>query len=207
MLQTSIILFLSGALFGTLGDFIHVITETDGYPTGVGLLPFTGQPLWVPLLFGFASVGIGLIHPQLRSRFGPKNVRNEKAKDCLLANVIFLLLYAASGLLPFETGGIKDGVLALGAIGVWYRFDRTWLGVVLCAGTTAIGVGVEIFLTQYELFYYNPQTANFFGVPSWLPWLYSTAATSVGYLGGYLLTRLNRSSHDFQIPLSQMSRV
>src|SRR5690349_13802789 len=105
---TPVLLFLLGATLGTLGDYSHVASGTDGYPTPLLPLPFTQQPFWVPLLFGAACLGIVLTHLKMDFVIGPKNRRLLGVKTSLLACFAFLGLYAASGFLTLQTGGTRD---------------------------------------------------------------------------------------------------
>jgi hypothetical protein len=51
------------------------------------------------------------------------------------------------------------------------------LGIV----TAALGCFVEISMIRMEVFFYFEP--NFFGVPSWLPFLYFAGSVTVGNLG------------------------
>jgi hypothetical protein len=189
VIQIILALFLLGAVGGTLGDFFHVMTHTDGYPQFSWMLPGTGQPFWVPLLFGSATLAIGLSHPWINQWLGPKKIKRRSFAQIILGNLLFLLLYAASGFLPFATGGLQDILLMTGAISIWLYFDPTWQGAFLCVGTAILGTLVEITLTHFQGFFYYPEVANFYGVPSWLPWLYVAASVTVGNSGRFLLAR------------------
>lgn len=182
----ALLLFLGGALLGTLGDFFHVVTQTDGYQSPLYPLPGSGQPFWVPFLFGSAGLGIGLSHPFIGRRLGQKPRMGKSWMDVIAGILAFLFLYACSGFLSLETGGAKDAFLIIGALLVWVIFDRTWQGIVLGLSTALIGTSFEIFLSYIGGFYYYPHAANFAGVPSWLPWLYFPASITVGNAGRFL---------------------
>lgn len=186
MLKTMGILFASGAILGTLGDFVHVITQTDGYPPGGVFLPWLGQPFWVPLLFGSAGLSIGLSHLQADRWILQRPVPQKSLPAILSAGGVFLALYSASGVLPLPTGSGMDLVLALGCMTLWWVFDRTLWNLALGIATALIGVGVEIGLTQMGAFFYYPHAANFMGVPSWLPWLYISASLAVGHFARHM---------------------
>jgi hypothetical protein len=189
MVQRLVTLFLFGSVFGTLGDFFHVFTHTDGYLNPIFPLPWTEQPFWVPILFGSATISIGISHPFMDQWIGPKRRRLKTWPKVIFANSCFLLLYAMSGFLTLPSGGSRDSVLALGAIAIWVSFDRTIQGIFLALNTALFGTLVELSLTQFGAFYYDPSVANFHGVPSWLPWLYVAASVSVGNLGRLLSQR------------------
>jgi hypothetical protein len=185
----SSLLLIFGAVFGTLGDAFHVLSQTDGYtPTSLAI-PATGQPFWVPLLFGSATFLIGMTHSLADAVIGPKNRPARTWRNCILSNSSFLLLYAASGFLPLSTGGMKDWVLAMGAFGVWAIFGKTWQSILLGIGTAAVGTIFEMYLVHQGAFFYYPSVANLNGVPSWLPWLYVAASVSVGDMGRLFMQR------------------
>jgi hypothetical protein len=184
--KRSAALFCVGAVMGSLGDLFHVLSGTEGYPPDVGpFLPGGVQPYWVPLLFGGATVTIGLSHPLADRALGPGTPRRgtESWNRVAAGNVLVLAAWAASGFLPLATGGAKDLLLAATAAAVWWALDRTWQGLALGAGTAAIGTVIEASLVARGAFFYYPHATNFFGVASWLPWLYVTASVAVGNLG------------------------
>jgi hypothetical protein len=169
-----LVLFLAGAVVGPLGDFCHVLSDTDGYPVYSWIVPVLGLPLWVPPLFGLAAVGIGLSHPWADRFLGPKQPRPGLTNTFLITSALIALLvvWAASGFLPLETGGAKDLFMIAAALGMWFAYDRTWQGALL-----GLLTGV---------FYYRPQASNLWGVPSWLPVLYFCASIAVGNFGRFI---------------------
>jgi hypothetical protein len=173
--------FVLGALCGTTGDFVHVITQTDRYPHN-GLFPFlpllpVEMPVWVPFLFGGAVMLMGVAHKLLSSAFRPRLAGNKMAAT--LAPFIFVMLYALSGEIHAGTGGLQDVWLALAAILYWWVADGTAVGAMLALLTAVGGTLFEIFLVSVNGFSYYPQHANLLGVPSWLPWLYVAASVTV----------------------------
>lgn len=185
MADRLLVLFVIGAVLGTLGDFSHVDSLTLGYPP-LGLLLPGGQPFWVPLLFGSATIAIGVSHPWVNGWLGPKNFKKPSLIRSFAGCSFFLGLYCASSYLPFDTGGLKDLILMMGAWVTWVLFDRTWQGIFLGFCTAVLGCGVEIGLTHSGAFFYYPASSNFYQVPSWLPWLYFSASVGVGNLGRFL---------------------
>lgn len=183
-----LIIFVLGGIFGAAGDYSHVASQTDGYLNPLFPLP-TGQPFWVPFLFGSASLSIALSHLSADQLLGPKNRVRPSISFSILGVLIFLALYAASGFLPLTTGGLKDVLLWSCALLFWWAADRTWQGLFMSLGTAVVGTLVEIGLTQIGAFFYFPSVSNFFGVPSWLPALYITASVSVGNLARFILKR------------------
>jgi len=174
-----VIIFVLGAVLGPVGDLFHLLSGTTAYPDGF--------PFWAPLLFGAAGLGVGLSHPMADRVLGPSSSRLRPGVRCWtytgLGLAAFLGLYCASGYLPGKTGGLRDLLLAGGAIGVWVALDRTWQGLLLAAATALCGTLFEIGLVSTGAFYYLPGSSNFYGVASWLPWLYVAASVAMGNLG------------------------
>ncbi|MBI2711901.1 MAG: hypothetical protein HYX41_03405 [Bdellovibrio sp.] len=177
-----LLVFVLGGILGTAGDFSHVASQTDGYANPLYPLP-TGQPFWVPLLFGSASLGICISH-LLGDRFlkRPENLLAESWPSAVSGVLVFLGLYVTSGFLPLPTGGAKDLVLWIISLVFWLLADRTWQGALLAVGTAVVGTCVEIGLTQSGAFFYTQNESGFFGVPPWLPSLYIAASVAVGNL-------------------------
>ena len=103
--------------------------------------------------------------------------RNQMAGT--LAPLIFLVVYALSGVIQAGTGGLQDVWLATVAILFWWITDRTRIGAMLALLTAVGGTIFEIFLVSIHAFSYYPQHANLMGVPSWLPWLYVVASVAI----------------------------
>lgn len=175
------LLFLLGAILGTFGDELHVLSQIDGYPNPMAPIPGTGQPFWVPFLFGGATVLIALSHRSRRSRYPLTFIR------IVVGILAFIGLYALSAFIPIGFGPIKDLILALGAVLIWGLFDKTGIGLFHCAATALFGTAFEIMLTRSGVFFYSPGSDHLMGVPSWLPWLYVAASVAVGNSGSYLL--------------------
>jgi hypothetical protein len=193
MIQTIVALFLLGGIAATLGDYTHVLSGTLGYPTYSWMIPGTGQPFWVPLLMGSATVAIGLSHTWADGWLGKKPKRRLDLNRIVFAVLCFLALYGVSGFLPFSNGGPRDIVILAAALLIWFFFDRTWQGMVLGLCTGVMGTLVELSLTHAGIFYYYPESANFHGVASWLPWLYIAASVAGGNACRFLLSRQRAS--------------
>jgi hypothetical protein len=193
------ILAVTGALGGTLGDFCHVLSHTDGYPLSAGpQIPGMGIPFWVPPLFAAAGLGIGFSHPwadrQTGAAYAPRpGVRS--ATQLTWALALFLGTWALSGFWTVPAGGIKDLVLGTLAVASWIAFDRTWTGLGLALVTSALGTGAEIFqIRALGTFYYTEGNRNLFGAPSWLPFIYCCGSVAVGNLGRVLARGFIRAS-------------
>ncbi len=189
-------LFLAGFFLGPIGDYAHVATGTTGYPEGYAFY-ILGLPWWVPLLFGSAALSIGATHPSIDRHLGasPERAGSRGWKGVFAGMVGFIGLYVISGMLP-SPGGVSDVLLAAGAIAMWAALDRTWQGALLAASTALSGTAFEMFLVSNGVFFYQPGADNFFGVASWLPWLYVAASIAVANFARKLGSdlRLSRSS-------------
>ncbi len=185
-----ILVFVTGALFGTLGDWCHVISGTTGYPLDIYPWYFAGgkMPFWVPLLFGSAGIAIGMLHftfdhviawrkwKKIPARPGAKNLGM-----IVIQAIVFCTIYALSGFVTLPAGGLKDVMMGALALATWIAFDRTLQGFALGVMAAIGGVAVEIYLTSMGGFYYNASQANFLGVvPTWLGWLYMAASVTGG---------------------------
>ncbi len=182
------ILFFLGAAVGTGGDLFHLFSGTLDYPA-VHPRAFWGSPHWVPLIFGSATLLIGVSHPRFDSLLGARRPKPGERSwlACVGGIGWFLAMYAASGYLPLPTGGSRDIVLAGGAAAAWAVLDRSFAGLVQAAMTAAFGVLFEMLLIGLGAFAYHPANANFHTVPTWLPWLYVCASVTAGNFGRRLL--------------------
>ena len=183
-LKASAILFFSGAILGPVGDLCHLLTDTTSYPQQIYRFYFFNLiPFWVPLLFGSATLMIGLTHALCDAWFNVTQERfGTKHKVVgLLAPLFFLTVYGASGLIP-------RGVVLLGIIAFlfWFFLDRAPLGAIMALLTALAGTSVEIGLVSNGIFSYQPHVSGLFGVAPWLPWLYVMASVTVGNLGRLL---------------------
>lgn len=176
--------FILGAFIGTTGDFVHVITNTDGYPPN-GPAPFlpllpVNMPVWVPFLFGTAVMLMAGFHRLSSAKYTPRMGDN---KDyAYAAPVLFLILYALTGFITAGTGGLQDVWIAVVAIALWWVMDRTLWGAGFAIINALLGTAFEICLVHINGFYYYPEHSNLFGVPSWLPWLYVAASICISVL-------------------------
>ena len=173
--------FVAGAIAGTTGDFVHVITHTDGYPAD-GPFPFlpllpVKMPVWVPFLFGSAVMLMGVTHKLASTFYHPRLEKNTIVSSS--APFLFVLLYAMTGFLHTGTGGWEDIWLAVLTFLMWWFMDRTVMGAGLALLNAISGTLFEIFLVHMGGFFYYPEHSNLFGVPSWLPWLYMAASVCI----------------------------
>ena len=190
-LRRTTILFLLGAVLGTLGDSTHVLSGTEIYSQSALILPVLGTPAWVPVLFGSVAVVLGFLLPFFRALFEEECVERPGSPDrrqLILGLGCFLALWASSGFVPLPTGGARDLVLANAAILMWLIFDRRPVGVALGLGVAALGTCAESLLVHNHVFHYADGSSNVAGVPSWLPWLYFSASVAVGNVGRALVS-------------------
>lgn len=179
MLRASALLLLAGATLGSLLDAIHTHTGTTRYAAPLFFL----AAWWTPPLFAAAALAIGLQRP-LFTRWSGRAAPPPRGAIVALAMTLFVVAYAASGLLPFGWAG-KSAVLgALFAVTFWLC-DRTLLGLGLAALTAFGGWSVEATLMRNGLFFHKD--TEILGVAGWIPWLYATAAVAVGALGTWLM--------------------
>ena len=186
-MQTSIknhlLLFVLGAVFASLGNYFHVISQTLDYPiANTFFMEWFKQPYWSPLLFGVATWLIGISHIQMDRKIGPKLTpkRPKSFLVCTLGVLLFTLIYCISGYLPWEAGGLTDIILALCFLAIWFFWDRSWQGFALAMLTAIFGCITEIIIVKNEAFYYYPSVSNLINIPSWLPCLYASASITVG---------------------------
>lgn len=185
LIKKILILFFVGFFLGPIGDYSHVITDTTAYPQGVFDLYLLGIPIWVPFLFGSASLAVGISHPQMDKLLGPRKER-PGAKNWGLAIGglwLFLGIYILSGYLPWSGGIGNDLVLGGIAYLIWIGLDRSWQGIFLGLLTALGGTFVEIILVKLEVFSYLAPKDTLLGVASWLPWLYFSASVTIGNFG------------------------
>lgn len=157
------LLFVAGAVVGTLGDQIHVQFGVLAYPH-----PFPGmhgQAFWVPLLFGGA--GIAMVAGE-RAIVPPSLPRTASRVPLVSSFVLFAAAY-------FSTGLFKDHPLALAAglsLAWALRFALTPTRDKLVSGLLLAATGslFEAALSSTGAFYYFPPRVLL--VPIWLPALY-----------------------------------
>jgi hypothetical protein len=179
-----LISFVVGALVGTTGDFVHVTTKTDGYPVP-GPFPFipflpVSMPVWVPFLFGSAVLLMAVTHKMCAGVYTPRMASNRNL--AYASPVIFVLVYAMTGYIQAGDGSWQDIWLVVLTLAIWWWADRTFWGAAFAILNAICGTAFEIFLVHVHGFFYYPDHSNFFGVPSWLPWLYNIASICISLM-------------------------
>jgi hypothetical protein len=188
----ALLLFILGAVVGTLCDLAHVYTGVLEYPIS-DEYPFLiagVQPPWVLLLMGGSTVAIawGMLSGDrwLREGYGKVIPGFISWKHWALGFAMAIGLWAGSGLLP--RGGIEaDGVMFLVAGWILLLLDRTWAGLYQSAAVAVAGVIVEYLLSSRGYFNYADAVKGPWGLPSWLCWIYVAIAPSVGGIARKLL--------------------
>ncbi len=166
----SLVLFLIGAVFGTLLDRLHVVFNVLGYPNQA----LWGQAPWVPVLFGAAT--LSLVHGHaFSSRMLGAPRDPAPMSSALVAIGLFAIAYATTAVLDFTPWATLAlvGTSWIAFTAATRRFSR---GFVLYSVSTAlIGTFIETVLTQAGFFFYLRPTL--LSVTVWLPALYLWAAT------------------------------
>ncbi len=177
--RATVLLSILGATLGTALDAIHVYSGTTVYTTP----GFGRQAWWVPLLFGAASIGLGLARP-LWERVLARTSRPPQWIDVTLGMVWFAAAYAVSSWQ--DTPVLHRSMLLLAiALIIWRRVDRSAVGVLQAGISAVVGPLVESALVQAGAFHYAQP--DFAGVAGWLPCLYLCTASAVGALGKRLV--------------------
>jgi hypothetical protein len=183
-LRATIGLLVLGATLGSALDGIHTHLGVTGYAVPWHWL----MARWVPLLFGSAAVGIGLV-PVVADLAAYGRVARKGLGQVVTGLLLFVLAYALSGVLATAFAACTWTLAALFAL-VWSLGDGSRLGLALAVVAAIAGVTVEMTLVHIGAFFYvSPHIA---GVPVWLPWLYAIGAVVLGNVGRYAVTRSAR---------------
>ena len=112
---------------------------------------------------------------------------------------LFAMQYATSGILattvnppfPDMPSHAIDAILATWALGQWAVFDYTKQGLAMAVLTGVAGPVTEIFLINV-LHLYHYSDPDFFGIPSWIAWVYFCGSPAVGNLSRAVRGELRR---------------
>ena len=112
---------------------------------------------------------------------------------------LFAMQYATSGILattvnppfPDMPSHAIDAILAAWALGQWAVFDYTKQGLTMAVLTGVAGPVTEIFLINV-LHLYHYSDPDFFGIPSWIAWVYFCGSPAVGNLSRAVRGELRR---------------
>ena len=131
---------------------------------------------------------------------------------------LFAMQYATSGILatrvnppfPDMPNHAIDGILAAWAVGQWAVFDYTKQGLAMAVLTGVAGPVTEIFLINV-LHLYHYADPDFFGIPSWIAWVYFCGSPAVGNLSravrGELRRRQNLQTPTCEVALAAPKKV
>lgn len=191
------IIFLLGFLFGPIGDIIHVVTKTTGYPDYYSSY-ILFIPWWVYPFFGFSGLVISSSFYLLDKKlFQTKNTRPSMSKPFLAMNgpIIFLISYIASGVMTQLQipSLIINFLFFLITLSLWMLLDRTKRTLLMAFVFSAIGILVETTLIKNGVFWYNPPDKALFGVPTWLPWIYMILVISLGNFTLFVMDKKDKA--------------
>ena len=131
---------------------------------------------------------------------------------------LFAMQYATSGILattvnppfPDMPSHAIDAILATWALGQWAVFDYTKHGLAMAVLTGVAGPVTEIFLINV-LHLYHYSDPDFFGIPSWIAWVYFCGSPAVGNLSravrGELRRRLKLQTPTCEVALAAPKKV
>ena len=184
-------LFVLAALLAGLGDLGHTLFGVLAYPeNGIPKLPY--QPIWVFLVFGMAGVGLGEASRRFRIVQG-FSFETVSIFQVTFAASLFLGQYFLSSWVSQFSDGVAHltlGTLAVFSYAVLYRGSKGVLPYL--ASAAFVGTLMEALLSYLGLFHYLDRHVDFIGVPSWLPWLYVTAALAATTLEQFLALRFHQ---------------
>lgn len=181
-LKSLFILFVAGMVAGTVLDAFHVAVGVARYTSPV----LFQQAWWVPLIFGAATVLIGVSHWKLHPMPGNHPHRREAWTMAFLGSFLFFVLsYLVTAGIP-PPGYFSAFIVLVFYLISWGVFDRTLTSVVLALITAVIGCSVESGLGRLGQYHYA--SPDFFRIPAWLPALYLNVSAAVGFLGRLLLS-------------------
>ena len=200
MSQTLFIMFIISAPLGMMLDNYHGLFNVLSYAdNGLNIIleskehiVYLKTALWVPVLFGFAGVVMSYIILKLDQFFSSSSDKLANAQSppswpqIFYGISYFSAQYYISGLLDYSLT-TTDGPLAIHAslavstmIGI-LLFDRSAAGLLLAGLTALAGPVAEIsIINVFHAYQYTH--ADWFGICSWIFWVYATGAPAVGNL-------------------------
>lgn len=205
ILMYSIYMFIAGALLGPVLDGVGhgnfgVLTYHTPSPFVVGIAGFQlfRTASWVPGLFGVAGLLIGGLYWILDDALSsPRSSQWSSVTWTLQAVACFAANYIASGFL--WSHGMGAGplalILAVWALACWWFFDGTTAGLMIAVLTAIGGPLLEVGLVNapwWDLYAYNQ--ADFYGVDSWIPWVYLCGAPAVGCVARLVRSKVSLRS-------------
>ncbi len=159
-----VLLFIVGAMVGTLGDRIHTFTGVLRYPNPV----IFDEAWWVPLLMGGAGAFLPAAHALVDKRLGGAP-QTATMPDVMMAFLWFAGVYTASGVFkayPVALAIVFTVTFVVRALAL--RLSSTHWTIALCMGLG--GILFESGLSSTGAFaYLEPSVIS---VPLWLAGLY-----------------------------------
>ncbi|CAE7374004.1 INSIG2 [Symbiodinium natans] len=188
---------LDGTAHGNFGVLAYHFPPP--VPVMLGSYKLFSTAIWVPPLFAFAGLLISSLYWLIDNALAVKaEQRSPSLLQTLAAVMCFAANYWASGFMSSNDLGtgktvqrLISCVLALWAISAWRVFDGTTTGLVVSVMTAVGGTLIEVFLINapwWDLYAYSK--ADFWGVDSWIPWVYFCGAPAVGNLSRLIRNRL-----------------
>lgn len=138
--------------------------------------PLFESALWVPPLFAFAAVAIGVVAGN-----GPP----PKLEDTLRAILAFVAVYWFSGALQ-QHQAASYSLMLLWPLGLSFlAFDPRPRTLAACVATAVAGPSLELLLTSSTSLYHYTHP-DFYTINSWIPAVYFAGAPPVAMLWRYL---------------------
>jgi hypothetical protein len=177
--------FISGSIVGQLIDNAYPISGALHYHDPKLILPFFGVVLefvwWIPILYGTAGTIIVVLITLLSKLFNrqsdsfldkwirrkPRGGYNPSWVFTISSILVFVVQwFLGCQLSNFISNSWLFAVLVLWGLLIWWIFDGTDAGLVLCIITAILGPLLEMTLINvFGLYHYtNP---DYFGVPLW----------------------------------------
>jgi len=202
--RTLVTMYVASFFLGPLLDNYHGLFGVLSY--GENSLPFSIQwhetvllksALWVPLTFGGAGLVMTAILKALDDKFQTdKEVLNPSWPKIFYSISFFSGQYWLSGLLDNLQVPLPaiHAALAILAFAGWYVFDGSTAGALLGLCTAVAGIVTEVVLVSQDIYQYTH--ADFYGVCSWIPWVYFLGAPAVGNLARGVERAYHRATAD-----------
>jgi len=179
VLRTVLWLLVLGATLGPCLDGLHTASGATWYPDP----QFLRAVWWVPPLFAFAAVALGLPRLLLEQRMEGR-VLAPTAAAVAWKQGLFVCGYALSGFLPAPWWVKLVVLLVFFVLSLWPSDTRAAL--LGAAGAALGGWFVEWQLTSRGLFFHRD--TQLWGVAGWIPALYALAAVATGAVAKALFT-------------------
>jgi len=197
-LQVMAMMTVAGAMLGPWLDGQHgafgVLEYHQPFNLEIGESIILKTALWVPPLFGVAGFLIGFLYLYFDDFFKTDPGRTMPNGPHVLYGISFFAAqYYLSGLLAHGGVGLVPlhSMLALLAVAGFAAFDGTKAGLLVSLATAVGGPAIEIGLVNgFDMYHYT--AADFYGIDSWIPWVYFLGGPAVGNLSRALWATCSR---------------